>query len=590
MPKLDMFSGVKLSGDAGMLRLMMRILSCWLGMVVVVLAGAKPNVLFIAVDDLNDWVGFLGGHPDTRTPNMDRLAKRGVVFTKAYCVSPICGPSRAAVLTGMRPETSGVYHNKGTYVDYVPKAEGLPLFLKNRGYHVMGAGKLNHGMGMVVAENWHEYGPDAGAIGGPFTWEELNMTPGKKVERKDIAAQGKSVESGIVKNVYPGKVIKRGTLEATLPLNGIDNLIDRPANGYNTFDWGPVTVTDDEMPDGMMAAWAEKQLAKEYDKPFFIGVGFYRPHQPWYAPAKYFEPFEGKTLALPPMKVGDLSDLGEAARHYAHYAWSGSYATVVWEKQMQDALRGYLAAIHFADAQVGRLLDALDASPHRDNTLVILWSDHGWELGEKEHWGKHSPWEGSIRVPLVIVPPRNAGGKPSRQESLVSLLDLYPTIADYAGLDLPKGLDGKSLRPLVEGKRVRVREHSVTTLGRASHAIRQGKWKYIHYYDAAEELYDLEKDPNEWVNLAPDAGQRAVLEEMRALIPDDRHFSKLVRMGKWKAVLGADGKWMLFDMLHPASGIGEQNDLAQEFPAVLEKIVSAPGVKGAEQRYVTVPE
>lgn len=551
-------------------------------------AEERPNVLFISVDDLNDWVGFLGGHPDTLTPNMDRLAKRGAVFTNAYCASPICGPSRAAVLTGMRPESSGVYNNKGTYIDYVPDAESLPKFLKRRGYKVMGAGKINHGMGMVVEDNWSSYGPDAGAIGGPFTWEELNMNPGMKVEREDIAAQGDTGASGIVKNVYPGKVIKRGSLEAVLPLNGIDNRPDRPANGYNTFDWGAVEVTDDEMPDGRMAAWAEEELKKDHGKPFFIGVGFYRPHQPWYAPAKYFESFEGRELALPPVKGGDLEDLGEAARQYAHYPWSGSFATVQREKQWQDAVRGYLASVHFVDAQVGRLLDALDASEYRDNTLVVLWSDHGWELGEKEHWGKHSPWEGSTRVPLVIVPPRNAKGAPSREEGFVSLLDLYPTIVDYAGFEAPEVLDGKSLRPVVEGKVEAVRDHGLTTLGRASHAIRQGKWKYIHYYDAAEELYDLEKDPNEWVNLAGEKGE--VLEKMRDLVPHDERFEKLVRMGKWKAVLSKGGEWMLFDMLHPSSGIGEQNDLAAEFPEVLGKMTSAKGVKGGDERYVTVPE
>jgi arylsulfatase A-like enzyme len=322
--------------------------------------SAKPNILFIACDDMNDWVGFLGGHPDTRTPNMDRLAKRGIVFERAYCASPICGPSRAAILTGLKPETSGVYNNEGTYIDYVPDAISLPRFFKNNGYMVMGAGKINHAMGCVVPENYHEFGPDAGAIGGPFTWEELNMNPGKKVERKDIAGMSNTIESGIVKNIYPGKVIRRGELSSTLPLNGIDNRPDRPANGYNTFDWGPVGITDDEMPDGKMAKWAEEKLKSQYTSPFFLAVGFYRPHQPWYAPAKYFEPFEGKEITLPPSVARDLSDCGEAAMHYAHYPWSGSFATVQKFDQWQDALKGYLASVHFVDAQVGRLLDALE--------------------------------------------------------------------------------------------------------------------------------------------------------------------------------------------------------------------------------------
>jgi arylsulfatase A-like enzyme len=205
-------------------------------------ASGRPNVLFIVIDDLNDWVGFLNGHPDTKTPNLDRLASRGVYFTNAYTVSPICGPSRASVLTGMRPETTGVCNNVGTYREYVPQATALPRYLRENGYYVMGAGKTNHAMGMVVPENYDEYGPDAGAIGGPFTWEELSLTPGKDVVRPDILGRGPSEESGIVRDVYPGKVIARGTLKATLPLNGIDNRLDRPFNGYNTFDWGPAVL------------------------------------------------------------------------------------------------------------------------------------------------------------------------------------------------------------------------------------------------------------------------------------------------------------------------------------------------------------
>jgi len=537
-----------------------------------VASAARPNILFIVCDDMNDWVGFLGGHPDTQTPNMDRLAKRGMVFTRAYCASPICGPSRAAVLTGLKPETSGVYNNKGTYVDYVPDAVSLPRFFKDNGYLVMGAGKINHAMGVVVRENWHEFGPDAGAIGGPFTWEELNMNPGKKVERKDIAGMGKSVPSGIVKNVYPGKVIERGPLQATLPLNGIDNLIDRPANGYNTFDWGGLDIPDEMMPDGRMATWAERKLREQYTSPFFLAVGFYRPHQPWYAPSKYFKPFEGRALALPPTVLRDLDDCGEAARQYAHYPWSGSFATVQKYNQWQDAIRGYLASIHFADAQVGRLLDALDESPYADNTIIVLWSDHGWELGEKEHWGKHSPWEGSMRVPLVIVPPKNMQSPAGRSEGFASLLDLYPTLADLCGFEVPAELEGESLKSVISGESDAVRDHIVTTLGRATFSVRKEDWKYIHYYDGSEELYDLSSDPNEFENLAHNAVHASALEQMRALVPEDKRFRQMVRCGQYKGILGADGQLKVYDMLHPKSGIGEHTEVSAEQSEIVERI------------------
>ena len=551
-------------------------------------ASGRPNVLFIVIDDLNDWVGFLNGHPDTRTPNLDRLASRGVYFTNAYTVSPICGPSRASVLTGMRPETTGVYNNKGTYTDYVPHAAALPRYLREHGYYVMGAGKINHAMGMVVPENYDEYGPDAGAIGGPFTWEELSMTPGKEVVRPDILGRRPSEDSGIVRDVYPGKVIARGTLKATLPLNGIDNRLDRPLNGYNTFDWGPVDVTDDEMPDGKMARWAEEKLAQHHSKPFFLGVGFYRPHQPFYAPRRYFDAFAGESVAVPDTAESDLSDLSTSAHHYARYPWSGSFARVREHDAWGEGVLGYLASVHFVDAQVGRVLDALDGSAYRDNTLIVLWSDHGWELGEKEHWGKHSPWEGSTRVPLVIVPPGHHTLVAGPQSSLVSLLDIFPTIADYGGLPVPDELEGLSLRPLVEGSQDRVRDHHVTTLGRASYSLRSESFKFIRYYDGSEELYDLASDPNEWTNLAGESGYEELRGRLREKLPVDARFKQLVRYRDWKAVIAADGGFHLFDMLDPRDGIGEQNDVSEENPDIVELIRRKLSAGNITRRYVTI--
>lgn len=549
----------------------------------------RPNVLFIACDDMNDWVGFLKGHPDTLTPNMDRLAKRGIVFERAYCASPICGPSRAAVLTGLTPETSGVYNNQGTYLDRVPDAVTLPKFFKNHGYLVMGAGKINHAMGCVVPDNYHEFGPDAGAIGGPFTWQELSMKPGKDEKRKDIAGISDDIESGIVKDVYPGKVIERGTLKHTLPLNGIDNRTDRPANGYNTFDWGPVSVGDDEMPDGKMASWAEQKMKADYTVPFFMAVGFYRPHQPWYAPAQYFKPFEGKALALPPTRDQDLADLGEAARQYAHYPWSGSFATVQKYNQWQDAIRGYLASIHFVDAQVGRLLDALDASPYAGNTIVVLWSDHGWELGEKEHWGKHSPWEGSMRVPMVIIPPKNMKLPAGRSQGFASLLDLYPTLADMCGLKVPAGLDGKSLKPVITGAQKEVRDHIVTTLGRSTFSIRKGDSKLIRYYDGSEEFYDLKKDPNEFDNQIGTQGYSDTISALRKLAPVDKRYKQFIRYGQYKGMVLADGTLKVCDMLHPKSGIGERFESMVDKPEIAKFIANYLKQNNITDRYVTIP-
>ena len=360
----------------------------------------------------------------------------------------------------------------------------------------MGAGKINHAMGMVVPENYHEYGPDAGAIGGPFTWQELSVSTKAKGQREDILGKSNAVKSGILRDIYPGKIIKRRSLEATLPLNGIDNRLDRPLNGYNTFDWGPVSVKGTEMPDGKMATWAIEKLTENYDKPFFLGVGFYRPHQPFYGPEKYFEPFKNK-LSLPAVMERDLADLPQVAKQYAHYHWSGSFARVTEYKAWEDAVRGYLASIHFVDAQLGKIVDALDDSSYANNTLIVLWSDHGWELGEKEYWGKHSPWQGSIKVPFIIVPPKNSRFTKGENDSFVSLIDIYPTIAYYMSVDVPNYLEGSSLKSVIEGRSEKVRDYSLTTLNRASYVIVKGNWKYIHYYDGSEELYNLHEDPNE---------------------------------------------------------------------------------------------
>ena len=530
----------------------------------------KPNVLFIAIDDLADWVGCLNGHPDVKTPNIDRLAKRGMLFTNAHCVSPICGPSRTAVFTGMRPETTGIYHNKGNYTHYVPEAVALPQYLKDHGYHVMGAGKLIHPTGNVVPGLFDEYGPDTGCVGGPFTPEEL-----------------------ATKSMDPTYTVKRGKLDVVLPMNGIST-IDRPTNQFSTFDWGPVDLADDDMPDGQIARWATERLQRRYDKPFFLAAGFYRPHQPFFVPRKYFEMYPLEEVSLPPTIAGDLHDLSETGRNFALLPWtSGTHKTVTAHNQWHRAVQGYLASISFADAQAGRVIDELERSPHADNTWIVLWSDHGWHIGEKEHWGKHTPWDRSTRVPLIVVPPRKRGPegfKPAaRCDAMVSLLSLYPTLLDICGLRPHSQLEGRSLMSLIRNPRQPWDKAVAATIGRGNHSVSTKRWRYIRYFDGTEELYDHGSDPHEWFNLAGNKSYGGIMKNLSQHAPADPKTKQFVRTGRYKAVIAGDGSMMLFDILAPM-GISEQTEVAEEHPDVISYIREYLEKNRITARHVTIPE
>jgi arylsulfatase A-like enzyme len=421
---------------------------------------AKPNVLFLAIDDLNDWIGVLGGHPATKTPNLDRLARRGALFTRAYCTAPACNPSRTALLCGVRPSTSGVYHNNQPWRPVLPKAVTLPQHFMAHGYQVAGGGKIFHG----------SY-PDAAS------WQEYFKQPGDP-------------------------------RPAVLPANGI------PDTAH--FDWGPVDVADEAMGDSKVAQWASNYLGKKHDKPFFLAAGMFRPHLPWYVPRKYFEEFPLARITLPRVKDDDLDDVPPIGRRMARP--EGDHKKVVESKNWEKAVQGYLASITFSDTCVGRILDALDQSPYAQNTIIVLWTDHGWHLGQKQHWRKFALWEEATRVPLMFVVPglTRAG---SRCERTVNLLDLYPTLAELCGLPAREGLEGTSLVPLLKDPAAAWDRPSVTTHGRNNHAVRSEQWRYIRYSDGTEELYDHRTDPHEWTNLAGKPEHAAVKKELAAWLP-----------------------------------------------------------------------
>ena len=421
---------------------------------------ARPNVLFIAVDDLNDWTTFLGGYPNVKTPNLQRLADSGVFFTRAYCSAPACNPSRASLLCGVRPSTSGVYYNSNPWRAQMPQAVTLPQHFMAHGYKVHGAGKIFHG-GFKDPQSWQVY---------------FSRPADPKPENR--------------------------------PVNGIP----RAAH----FDWGPVPVDDDAMADTAVVNFGINFLKEKHDKPFFLAVGLYRPHLPWYVPQKYFDMYPLDKIVLPEVKDDDLEDVPPAGVKMARP--EGDHANVLKYKQWEKAVQGYLASITYADAQLGRLLDALDRSGHAKNTVVVLWTDHGWHLGEKLHWRKFTLWEEADRVPMIFtVPGLTKAG--TRCDRTVSLLDIYPTLADLCGLPVSKHLEGKSLRPLLADPSAAWERPVVTTYGRNNHAVRSERWRYIRYHDGGEELYDHENDPMEWTNLANDSQYAEVKKQLAGWLP-----------------------------------------------------------------------
>jgi arylsulfatase A-like enzyme len=472
-------------------------------------APKYPNVLFIAVDDLNDWVGFLKGHPQVQTPNMDRLARRGVAFASAYCAAPLCCPSRAAVFSGRQPFRTGIYHNGANIRQYHPKIVLLPRYFADHGYRTMGTGKLLHHRSPDLFEEYYtpeqRWSPLRGARDAEYTPEELGS---KQTDPR---------------HVVPGGV---GGKPVMLPLNRMPSDRNPRGSAGESFDWGPFDVADDAMGDGLITGWAAERLQRERarDRPFLLCVGYYRPHIPLYAPRRYFELYPEATTAHPRVLESDLDDLGATGRRWAvEPVTAGAHKTVVAHGQWRAAVAAYLACVSFVDAQVGRLLDALDAGPHRDNTVIVLWGDHGWHLGEKEHWGKWTGWERATRVPLVIAPARSTTPG-SRTGALcqrpVSLVDLFPTLVELCGLPAlgDTGIDGRSLVPLFTDPGRETRP-VVTTFDFQNYSVRTDRWRLIHYQDGSEELYDHASDPDEWRNLAGDSAHDATRAGLRASLP-----------------------------------------------------------------------
>ncbi|TKG91586.1 sulfatase [Puteibacter caeruleilacunae] len=538
----------------------------------------KPNVLFIMSDDLNDWIGCLGGHPQAKTPHIDRLAQRGIVFTNAQCAAPLCGPSRSAIMTGMQPYNSGLYNNSNAHIETRKELVTMPQYFRNAGYYVAGAGKLFHSRGAYVQSLFDEYGKEGpGVSGGPFLPGEINS---------DLQNPTHTVDRG------------EGKLKAVLPLNGMPN--DRPYNKYNTFDWGPVDVTDDEMVDGVTTNYVVNQLKQKHDKPFFIAAGFFRPHQPLFAPRKYHDLYPVDSMILPKVLENDLDDVSQTAKEFGRLAaTSGTHKTVLENGQWKSAVSSYLACVSFVDAQIGRILNTLDNSEYAENTIVVFMGDNGWHLGEKEHWGKWTGWEQSSRVPLIIVPPKS--GKYSKKNAttsaMVSLIDLFPTLIEMTGLNPAEHLDGTSLVPLLKTSaeaqaRARVeakaQDHIVTTFGYGNNTVITPKWHYIHYFDGSEELYNLSTDRSEWHNLISKQEYRATADSLKAFMPAYPEVKHFVRWKNWKAVITKDSEKVELYDITSRSGIMDKVNVANDNKDVLLSIEEYLENYNVEDKYLII--
>jgi arylsulfatase A-like enzyme len=434
--------------------------------------AAQPNVLFIAIDDLNDWIGCMDGHPQSQTPNMDRLAARGTLFLNAHCQAPICGPSRASLLSGRYAHTTGVYNQPkgkpGLYAD--TKYFGgkmLPEVFAQAGYATYGVGKIDHGTRL---EKLFQHAGSKGQSG---------PKPGPGDVRFNYTPQG-------------------------------------PYSGTQT-DWGAFPERDEEMPDFESASWAIDRLGEmPKTKPFFLAVGFHRPHVPFYVPEKWFEAFPLDQVQLPEVTYDDFDDIPANSMGMHELPRYPTWKFLRKNQQFEKCVQAYLACIAFVDHQVGRVLDALEASPHAANTVIVLFSDHGYHLGEKDRVSKHSLWEESTRVPLIIVQP----GQPTQTcDQPVGLIDLYPTLLEFCGLPARKELEGMSLAPLMKDPKADWRFSILTTYARENHALRSQRYRYIRGEDGSEELYDHANDPNEWTNLAKNPEHVELIKRFQAELP-----------------------------------------------------------------------
>lgn len=430
--------------------------------------SARPNVLLIILDDQNAFAGRTDLAPEAVTPRLDRYAKSGVIFANAQCAAPVCNPSRTALLSGLRPSTSGIYDNSQDSLPnghILTRTVSLPHYFRQHGYVIAGAGKV--------------FGSAFGSVVKKDKWDET-MDTGRKGRTEDARPPKEKI----------------------------------PLNSFNVrHDWGAFPETRESMADWQMAGWAGEFLAQTRTKPFFLACGIVKPHTPWYVPQEYLDRFPPDRVTLPGLAADESAGLPAVVR-IKDKQIKQEAPLVARRKELVAA---YLASSRYADDCVGRILDGLQSGPHRDNTIVVICGDNGYQFGEKHHWSKGGLWEGSAHVPLVIAGPGIAKDQVSNRP--VSLIDLYPTLISLAGLPTKSDLDGVSIVPLLKNPSAPWDRPALTTKAFQEHALRTERWRYIRYADGSEELYDHDADPQEQTNVATKTEFAKVKAELQPWFP-----------------------------------------------------------------------
>ena len=501
-------------------------------------AAERPNVILIICDDLNDYVEGFGGHPDAQTPNMARLARSGMSFTQAHCNIPICGPSRASLFTGIYPHNSGCFgFERWDGYEVLKNSRTIMDYFRANGYHTLGTGKLMHHM---VRKEWDEYKNPADY--GPFPFDGTD-----RVAHPDVPAPYREI------GAVDGSFGPLANLEGRTTPDGKPLL-------WQTGGWSHeralrVASQDDRdlTADELNGKWAVERLqdfaTKDNNKPFFMGVGFIRPHTPLIVPKRFFDQFPLDSIKLPVIKPGDIDDTHarsvrglpngqEPDSPRSEDMGSRLFTNLVASYESRDeALRrfiqAYLASVASVDEQIGKILDVIDRSSLKDNTIIVLTSDHGWGMGQKDYLYKNSLWQESTRVPLIVRAPGVAKSGVIADHP-VSLVDLYPTLVDLCDLtgkttknEKGHSLDGHSLQPFLANPNTDKwtgPDSALTALykwrmeydpSKESYSLRSRDWRYIRYENGKEELYHNADDPHEWTNLADDPAQAMHLKLFR---------------------------------------------------------------------------